>query len=137
MVIKCPMTLSPPRPLALDYSVHMNPEATAQTATAHAISDVAGRLTVLGGGGTAVYGAITSEWLFAFIGAVCAVGTFAVNAYFKRRAALLDERRAAFEMELSRAAEERRERLAQASIDAIKAGNSTFNPLRDSSLGGL
>ena len=109
--------------------------AEQHSATAHAISDVAGRLTVLGGSGTAIYGALTSEWLFAAVGAICAIGTFIVNAYFKRRAAVLEEKKAAFEMEIARAAEARRERLTQASIDAIHAGNSAFNPLRDSTLG--
>lgn len=107
-----------------------------QIATASAVGDAAGKLTVLGGSGTAIYGAMTSEFIFAAIGAICALGTFLVTAYYKRKAHILEQRRLEFNMNLAMQAEERRERVAQASIDAINAGTA-FPPLRDSSPGRL
>ena len=103
-----------------------------QQQTASAVGDIAGKLTVLGGSGTAVYGAITSEFLFAAIGAICALGTFIVTAYYKRKAHELERRRVEFQMEMARLAEERKKMVAEASIAAIQSGSSIIAPLHDS-----
>lgn len=108
-----------------------------QQQTASAVGDIAGKLTVLGGSGTAVYGAITSEFLFAAIGAICALGTFLVTAYYKRKAHILEQRRVEFQMEMARQAEERKKLVAQASIAAMQSGHSIIAPLRDSAPGKL
>lgn len=108
-----------------------------QQQTASAVGDVAGKLTVLSGGSTALYGALTSEFLFAAIGAICALGTFIVTAYYKRKAHLLEKRRVEFNMEIARQAEERKKLVAQASIAAMQSGHSIIAPLRDSAPGKL
>lgn len=103
-----------------------------QQQTAATAGDIAGKLTVLGGSGTAVYGAITSEFLFAAIGAICALGTFLVTAYYKRKAHILEQRRVEFQMEMARLAEERKKLVAQASIAAMQSGTSIIAPLHES-----
>ena len=108
-----------------------------QQQTAATVGDVAGKLTVLGGSGTALYGTLTSEFLFAAIGALCALGTFIVTAYYKRKAHALEKRRVEFNMELARQAEERKKLVAQASIAAMQSGHSIIAPLRDSAPGKL
>ena len=110
---------------------------TQQEATAGAISSVAGKLAVLGGSGTALYGTLTSEFLFAAIGAICAIGTFIVTAYYKRKAHALEKRRVEFQMEMARQAEERKKLVAQASIAAMQSGHSIIAPLRESAAGKL
>lgn len=103
-----------------------------QQQTAATVGDVAGKLTVLGGSGTALYGTLTSEFLFAAIGAICALGTFIVTAYYKRKAHILEQRRVEFNMEMARLAEERKKLVAQASIAAMQSGTSIIAPLHDS-----
>ena len=87
---------------------------------ASAVSGVASKLSIFSGTGTLLFGSMTSEFLFAAIGAICTIGTLIVNAYYKRKAHELAQRRTELAHELAMRAEERRTMLAQAQINVMR-----------------
>lgn len=111
---------------AQDYS-------TQQAATAGVISGIASKLSIFSGAGTAIFGTMTSEFLFAAVGAIGTIGTLLVNSYFKRKAHKLEQRRAEFEMEMARRAEERRLMVAQVQMEVMRESRSLMAPLPDTS----
>lgn len=91
-----------------------------QAALAGAAGAVASKASFFSGAGTAMFGAFTGEYLFAAIGALCTVLTWVVNAYYKRKRWRLELRRVEFEMEMARAAEERRTQEARVRMQIMR-----------------
>lgn len=110
----------------------MSQRLLAESATAGAVGNVAGKTSIFSGTGTFMYSMLTTEYLFAAIGAIVAIATFAVNSYYRRKQFELDQRRLALDEELKRAAEDRKLLETQARIEAYaKYGASAFSPMPD------
>ena len=100
----------------------------AESAVAGAAGGVAGKASIFSGTGTFVYSLVTSEYLFAAIGAIVAIATFVVNSYYRRKQFELEKRRLELDEELKRAAEDRKLLETQARIAAYaKYGTSAFD----------
>ena len=107
----------------------------AESATAGAVGNVAGKTSILSGTGTFMYSMLTSEYLFAAIGAIVAIATFAVNSYYRRKQFELEQRRLDLDEQLKRAAEDRKRLESEARIAAYaKFGASTFAPVPDTKI---
>lgn len=82
-----------------------------------------------------MYSMLTSEYLFAAIGAIVAIATFVVNSHYRRKQFELEQRRLALDEELKRAAEDRKLLETQARIEAYaKYGASAFTPMPDTKM---
>jgi predicted alpha/beta hydrolase len=57
------------------------------------IANVSSNATYVAGSGAAIAGAMSVNGWAAVAGALCAVGTFLVNWYYKHKAMMLEERR--------------------------------------------
>ena len=84
-------------------------DAAQQAASAGNISSFASKFSIFSGAGTAVFGTMTHEFVFAAIGAIGTIGSLLVNSYYKRKA-----------HELALRAEERRMMLAQAQMEVMR-----------------
>lgn len=98
----------------------------AESAVAGATSNVAGKTSILSGGGTFVYSMFTSEYLFAAIGAIVAIATFLVNSHYRRRQFELEQRRFELDEVMKHKAEERKLMETQARIEALRNGSATI-----------
>ena len=95
-------------------------DAAQQAASAGNISSFASKFSIFSGAGTAVFGTMTHEFVFAAIGAIGTIGSLLVNSYYKRKAHELAQRRIELAHELALRAEERRMMLAQAQMEVMR-----------------
>lgn len=95
-------------------------DSAQQAASASAISGVASKMGVFSGAGTMIFGSMTSEFFIAAIGAVGTIGSLLVNAYYKRKAHELAQRRMEMAHELAQQAEMRRMMEAHVRMDVMR-----------------
>ena len=79
------------------------------------------------GTGTAIYSYMTSEFIFAAIGAACAVLSILVTIYFNRKRNELEQTRIDNEHAIAMLAEERRQRESDAWIASLETCPANIN----------
>lgn len=89
------------------------------------ISQISTGAGVTAGTGTAIYSYMSSEFIFAAIGAACAILSVIVNIYFSHRRNELERMRIENEHDIAMLAEERRQRESDAWMAALEKDPSS------------
>lgn len=90
------------------------------------ISQISTGAGITAGTGTAIYSYMTSEFIFAAIGAACAVLSIIVNIYFNRKRHELEKDRIEHEQLMATLAEDRRQKESEAWIAALESRSDSI-----------
>lgn len=91
------------------------------------VPDISTGAGVTAGTGTAIYSFMSSEFIFAAIGATCAILSVIVNIYSSRKRNELERMRIENEKDMAMLAEERRQRESDAWIAALERDPSSVS----------